>query len=115
MTAAPTQTQRILAALRAAGPRGITQLDFDTQPVDGGKPIRRVASRITELRDAGHLIDSSGRRFKMAVYVLVEDAEGVPVVAAPEPAASTQPTSLFAEVQPLHSPRSAFDPDGDWA
>lgn len=68
-----TQTTRVLRALRLAGPRGITQADFDYRPVDGGKPIRRLAARIKELRYDGHPIATSGvRRNQFAVYVLTE-------------------------------------------
>jgi hypothetical protein len=59
--------------------RGITQVDFDSPTIDGREPIRRVASRIDELRAAGYRIDSRGRRHRMAVYVLL----GEPGVAAP--------------------------------
>jgi len=66
----PTQNDRALKMLRSAGRRGITQLDADALP----KPIRRLASRINDLRTAGYLIATPGRRHKMVVYVLVAAA-----------------------------------------
>jgi hypothetical protein len=68
-----TQAQRVARAFRRVGPRGITQLDFDAPTIDGRAPIRRVASRVAELRDAGYVIRSDGRRQLMAVYVLVHE------------------------------------------
>ena len=70
----PTQAERILAALRAVGQRGITSVDFLAPDViDDGKPITRVAARIHELREDGHQILSVGRRNRCDVYVLVND------------------------------------------
>lgn len=71
-----TQRERVLRALRARGQHGITQLDFDGPTIDGLPPARRLASRIDELRAAGYRIDSSGRRHRMAVYVLLGEPEG---------------------------------------
>ena len=47
-----TQTQRVLKALEAAGPHGLTQADFDN-PTDGQPPIRRLAARIFDLKHSG--------------------------------------------------------------
>lgn len=71
----PSQADRVLRALRHAGGYGVTQLDFDVPTIDGGAPIRRVASRVHELRTRGYAIVVRGRRRKMAVYVLT----GLPV------------------------------------
>lgn len=65
-----TQKGRVLRMLRHAAGTGITQLECDA-PVDGGAPIRRLASRVAELRRDGHQIETlPARRRKMAVYVL---------------------------------------------
>ena len=53
MTRTPTQRERALRALHDRAGRGITQLDFDGPTIDGLPPIRRLASRIDELRAAG--------------------------------------------------------------
>jgi hypothetical protein len=65
-----TQCERVDVLLRRAGRHGVTQLDADS-PFDGGPPIRRLASRIRDLRERGYVIESTGRRNKLAVYILV--------------------------------------------
>lgn len=70
-----TQTERILSALRTAGPRGITQSMF-TPPeggtvIDGGGRITRVAARVLELRAEGYVIVKGARRDGFDTYVLV--------------------------------------------
>jgi hypothetical protein len=78
MTRRATQTERVLAALRTAGTRGITRDDFEAprgRPViDGGPLIKRLAPRIRELKDAGYTITNGPTRDGCATYVLV----GVP-------------------------------------
>ncbi len=69
----PSQRHRVARALRLAGSRGLTQVDFDAPALDGHPPIRRLASRINDLRATGWVIDSSGRRLGMARYVLVRE------------------------------------------
>lgn len=70
------QQQRVLAAARKAGGRGITAVDFNLpNVVDDGPPITRVAARINELQDMGFRFRSGGRRQKCKVYVL----ESVPL------------------------------------
>ena len=64
----PTQLERVARALERYG--HVSQLDMDAPTIDGLPPIRRVASRILELRDAGWTIDSHERRNAMAVYRL---------------------------------------------
>lgn len=108
----PTQSERVLRALRTH-PRGITQLDFDgPRTVDGGPPVRRLASRIADLRAAGHRIEVRGRRHKMAVYVLV----GTAVAASPRPPTSLEdtkpgPPALFDGHVGKQPPRGPYDPD----
>ena len=71
-----TDKERVLRRLRAG--HDVSPLDFDATTdavVDGGKPIKRVAARINELRDEGHQIDTVGRRNRCALYRLIRDAE----------------------------------------
>lgn len=105
-----TQRDRVLAALRRAGRRGVTPIDFQApHVVDGGTPIIRLASRILELRERGYRIDSR-RDAGVARYVLVE--EGKPRHArAPRPRSAEPPAQLE-----LPSPAtSPFDPTSEWA
>lgn len=111
-----TQRDRVLSALRHAGPTGLTQVDFlGPQVCDKGKPITRVAARVNELRDQGFTITSSGTRHGCAVYVLKEDgasaALGGPsccgIADAPTPPGD-EPVSLFDPVT-LHKPLGAYD------
>lgn len=70
----PTQGERVLAALRSAGSRGITQSMFTPAEgghvVDGLGRITRIAARVHELREAGYEIVKAGRRDHFDVYVL---------------------------------------------
>lgn len=95
----PTQVHRVARALRFAGARGITQADFDPPALDGLPPIRRLASRINDLRDAGWKIDSRGRRLGMARYVLVT-----------EPNAESEDSALGA-AESSDSATGLFSPD----
>jgi hypothetical protein len=61
------QAQRVLDELRR-GAR--TRVDF-LRPADGGPPVLNVAARILELRRAGHVIVSGGRRDACKVYRLL--------------------------------------------
>jgi hypothetical protein len=73
-----TELERVIRALRAAGDRGITQVDFLTPDViDGEKPITRLAARILELKAEGYQIEGSGKRDKCKVYVLAADPVAV--------------------------------------
>jgi hypothetical protein len=67
--ATPTQRQRVARALTRFG--RTTELDWQGPTIDGGPPIRRLASRIAELRDEGWIIDSRERRHGLAVYRLM--------------------------------------------
>lgn len=73
-----TQVQRVLAALQAAGSRGITQSAFAPPEgghvIDGGGRITRLAARIHDLREQGYTILKAGERDHFDIYVLV----GVP-------------------------------------
>lgn len=97
-----TQAQRIHRALKLAGPRGITALDFIRTPTfDGGLPITRLAARIQELREQGHVITSSEKRNKCAVYVLV-------VFVAPPTEEPETDVALF-DPRELVRPLGAYD------
>ena len=67
-----TQSERVLRALRAVGPRGITQADFSGLhgTPDNGPPITRVAARIVDLKERGCVIEAAGKRNNSKVYVL---------------------------------------------
>lgn len=68
-----TQSERVLRALRASGPIGITQGDFlPPNVIDDGPKITRVGARIKDLKDTGYTIASGGTRDGFAVYVIEE-------------------------------------------
>lgn len=70
-----TQTDRVLASLRKAGPLGVTAADWmGPRTPDGGPPILRLAARIGELRGRGIPVVNAGVRDKCAVYVLPRPA-----------------------------------------
>lgn len=75
MTRPLTQCQRVARALTNAGAAGVTQLDFDA-PTDGGRPIRRLASRVADLRSDGYRIDTRRDRTGLARYVLSNAVRG---------------------------------------
>jgi len=103
-----TQNERVAALLRQAARRGLTQLDADGPVLDGGPPIRRLASRISDLRDRGWVIDSSARRSKMAVYRLIAE----PAAPAQQPARPAQdvPTSSLAAAVLFEAPAAPAPP-----
>lgn len=82
----PSQKTRVLRALQAVGPAGLTQVDFlAPQVCDEGKPVTRLAARVGELIADGHEITDQGVRNGCKVYRLI----GSPwqPIAAPEPPA----------------------------
>jgi hypothetical protein len=116
-----TQKQRILAQLRSSGGRGVNPIDFLAPDVcDGGTPILRVAARILDLKNEGHVIDCQTEA-GVAVYVLRSEA---PVVT------HSQPSSVVVIDAPVgnsggiagESPEepgglfdaSVFEPETDW-
>src|SRR4051794_954643 len=106
-----TQNERIVRMLRSTGDRGITQLDVDAPTLDGGTPIRRLASRINELRDAGYVINTHARRNKMAVYRLESEPEQArPAAEPPSPASppTPTPTPVASPGEPVASPANAI-------
>lgn len=110
----PSQNDRVLAALRHAGPTGITRIDFFAPNVcDGGDPIVNLPGRIHDLQHKrGYVIDASGTRHSCAVYVL--KGQGVssgPVSLGGQPVAeagSDETSTLFDPVV-THRPLSPYD------
>ena len=103
-----TQRDRVLVALKRAGRRGLTQIDFHApHVVDGGTPITRLAPRIREMREQGHQIISR-RDNGLARYVLV-----------PPPRRRTMPVDVDVDARqlelPAPPPASPFDPLSPWA
>jgi hypothetical protein len=48
--------------------------------VDGGRPIRRLAARIDELRNRRHWFNARRNRDRTTTYILVRDAATVELV-----------------------------------
>ena len=69
-----SQQTRVLRSLRAAGPRGITRVDWTGAhgTPDGREPILNLAARILELKNAGYVIEErkGERRDRCKAYVL---------------------------------------------
>lgn len=115
----PSQSQRVLSALRRAGERGIVTIDFLAPTIDGREPILRLPSRIDELRQAGHQIETVQKR-PVARYVLRRDAEASREDLA---AAAGDESRVDVEVeQPqlvdddaCRPPENPYDPMGEWA
>jgi hypothetical protein len=100
-----TQKQRVLASLRNAGGRGITQVDWLGVSPDGGSPILRLPARISELRSDGYTIRNAGLRDSCRVYVLEgEAARGVDRPAEPAEEPSEEPAPLFEVEAPAPDP-----------
>jgi hypothetical protein len=92
--AARSGAERVLELARKRGTYGIHPTDFDAgRVVDGGKPIRRLAARIDELRDQGHWFDTRRHRDRTVTYVLVRDAAAVELVLSR--AGEPEPERLF--------------------
>ncbi len=76
--------------------------DFDRagETADGGKPIRRLAARVDELRRQGHWFNTRKRRDKTVDYILVRDAAAVALTlreaSQPEPQRLFEPAALSA-------------------
>ena len=65
-----SDTDRIARHLERFGTLSPLEFDGSRPVVDGGKPVKRVAARIKELRDRGWTIET-GRRNGMGFYELV--------------------------------------------
>jgi hypothetical protein len=73
--AARSGAERVLDLARRRGRRGVHQTDFDVgRVVDGGKPIRRLAARVDELKRDGHWFTTRRNRDRTITYILVRDA-----------------------------------------
>jgi hypothetical protein len=102
--ASMTQTERVVRALRLAGERGITQIDFLLPNViDGGKPITRVAARVKDAREQGEAILVDGERDSCVIYKTAAQAP------APQPPADDATGgALFDMPAPRHNPANAL-------
>lgn len=110
MTGKPFQRERVLAMLRAAGPRGVTTSQF----LDARIP--RFGGRLEELRnDYGHKITTMRVREGEFRYTLTRDGEVERAVSSPEspsgttdavssPAPADGSLSLFDTPPPVHRP-----------
>lgn len=106
-----TQLERVAAQLKAVGDRGVTQIDFDAPDViDGGPPIRRVTSRIGELKNQGWRIETRSGPLGMARYVVTGRDGRTSVEPTPGEAAPIEKRP--AEIS---MPASPYDPFSDWA
>jgi hypothetical protein len=67
----------VLALARRRGRRGVHSSDFDIAgaTADGGKPIRRMAARVDELRNLGHVFEADRLPDRTVRYRLVRDAD----------------------------------------
>jgi hypothetical protein len=94
-----SQTSRILAALRN-GP--VSPISFAAPNViDGGPPIMRVAARIKDLRDAGHLIrQHTATDNRTAIYTLTREVEFGDATAGEPPIASGASSNVVVELDP---------------
>ena len=96
-----TQRERVERLLKERGPLGITQADFDGPTVDGGLPIRRLASRINELRQDGWTIKSQRDPSKFSRYVLMGAVVKQAVVTVASSRLTSAPTGrLVNHAQP---------------
>lgn len=111
-----TQAERVLKASRSF--RGTCQADFlEPYVCDGGSPITRVAARIQDLEEQGHVFEILHDRNGTRVYRLAGVEGGrspsveVPAPRAPSPAAvalNVEQPSLFT-IEPRT--RSPYDLD----
>lgn len=104
---APTQVERVLRALRH-GP--VTQLDFLSPTCDGGPPVLRLASRVSDLRERGHLITTTRAEWvggaRLARYRLIP-AE--PTAMATHTAPTAEQGTLDVGSAAAHRPASPYD------
>lgn len=106
-----TQSERVLRALQTAGSRGVTQVDFSLPDVvDGGPPITRVAARVKDLREQGHMIIGAGLRQSCRVYLLVPQAGPAAPTGASDTAYVAADEGLFAPAE-SRGPRCAIYDD----
>lgn len=114
----PSQLQRVLDALRRAGERGVVTVDFLAPTIDGREPILRLPSRIDELRQRGHAIETVQKR-PVARYVLRRDAEA----SREDPADPRDESRVDAKPEPEQSQlvdaptasSNPYDPTSEWS
>jgi hypothetical protein len=103
--AARSGAERVLELARRRGRRGVHCSDFDVpgQTADGGKPIRRLAARVDELRNLGHVFETRKRADRTVDYVLARDAAAVEL--ALREISEREPERLFDPVpaKPLNA------------
>ena len=68
-----TQKDRVLKALERSGAFGVTTVDAASGVL--GEPILRLAARIDELRQEGHVIKTVTLKNRTARYVLVKASQ----------------------------------------
>lgn len=107
-----TQRERVLRLLVQRGARGITQADL-YDPADGGAPIARLASRISDLRALGHDIRARRQTNGVARYALTA-APATVRDTPPDQPDPHEPQPVLVDVEPI-APRSPFDPWSDAA
>ena len=75
-----TQTDRVLAVLRARGAEGTYQGEWFDDAPDGRGPITRLTSRITDLKAAGYQIATRPKteRRTFTTYYLQSQAPSTP-------------------------------------
>lgn len=101
------QSEKILALLREAGPRGVSKqfLIFELG-------LTQASARIFELESRGHRIRHEKRPGEHFVTFVLEPSADSPVVPGPAPSNPAHPTDWF-ETQ-TGKPRSGGDPIPDF-
>jgi hypothetical protein len=108
-----TQRDRVLAALRRAGPQGVGQVDIVTGRIDGRAAILRGPSRINELRAAGFAIETKRESDGTARYVLRGEPDSeAPGTPPPAPAPVSPPAGeplVLLDLPAERRPASHYD------
>jgi len=114
-----TQVERILLALSAAGPRGLTRVDFQAPNViDGGPPILNFPGRIGNLRDAGHRVEdrwdaaSGCKRYVLASSAPAPRTSTPAALPPTAPVVGPEQLDLGATAAPLAAAAVAVATDG---
>jgi hypothetical protein len=110
-----TQLERVIKASKSY--RGITQVDFlGSHTIDEGKPITRLAARIQDARDQGHVFESLGTRDGCKVYRWVSGPALEETPARPDPSTlrepehSASPVALAGATPPEPDPLFPVEP-----
>jgi hypothetical protein len=110
----PTQTDRVVKAARSF--RGVCQADFFAgNVVDGGKPIARLAARIFDAEQQGHIFEIVGWRKSFKVYRLadVERDTAPPVRPGKTALSPSRCVSLSTDEPTLFEPAAQTRPHWD--